>query len=87
MKSVFTVLVKKSGTEEFDLIKILKSSVWIFVTHCHSCMLSVDAIHHQVGKSNFWDAWMSFSKSTELTYTFIRGKHKAAGVIHTVCVL
>ena len=42
----------------------------------NSSILSVDAIHNPKekygkGKSTFWDAWMSFSKSAELTHTFI----------------
>ena len=75
MKSVFNVLVKKNGTEEFDLIKIFNKfgadicQALLFLYAFSGCNTVYS--FYDKGKSILWDAWMSFSKSTEYTYTFI----------------
>ena len=75
MKSVFNVLVKKNGTEEFDLIKIFNKfgadicQALLFFYAFSGCNTVYS--FYDKGKSILWDAWMSFSKSREYTYTFI----------------
>ena len=75
LKRVLIVLVKKNGTEEFILIKIFNKfdadicQVLPFFHAFSRCDTS--ASFYGKGKSTFWDAWMSYSKSTELTHTFI----------------
>ena len=75
LKRVLIVLVKKNGTEEFILIKIFNKfdadicQVLPFFHAFSGCDTS--ASFYGKGKSTFWDAWMSYSKSTELTHTFI----------------
>ena len=76
MKSVFTVLVKENGREEFDLVKIFNkfgADIFQALSFFHA-FIGCDTLSsfYGKGKSTFWDAWMSFSKSTELTHTFIK---------------
>ena len=75
MNRVFTVLVKKNSTKEFDLIKIFNKfgadicqALPLFHT-LSGCDTSFS--FYGKGKCTFWDAWMSLSKSAEPTYTFI----------------
>ena len=76
MKSVFIVLVKKNGTEEFDLTKIFNrfgadicQTLQFFNAFCGCGTLSS---FYDKGKSKFWDAWMLYSNRTEHTDTFIK---------------
>ena len=75
VKSVFTVLVKKNGTEEFDLIKILNkfgADICRALPFLHAFSgCDTSSSFYGKDKSTLWNPWMSFSKSTELTHTFI----------------
>ena len=72
-ESIFVVLLKKSNTEGFNLIKIFDTfgadiCQELLLFHAFSgCDASSN--FYGRGKFTFWDAWMSFSKSTELAYT------------------
>lgn len=75
VKSIFTVLVKKNGTEEIDLTKKFNKfgvNICLVLPFFHTfsgCNTSYS--FYTKGKSIFWDTWMSFTKSTVLSHTFI----------------
>ena len=72
---VFTVLLKENYIGAFDLIKIFSKfgdnicQTLSFFQGLSGCDTS--SSFNGKGKPTFWDALMSFSKSRELTYTFI----------------
>ena len=94
-KIIFVVFLKRSNTEGFDLIKILDT---FGADTCQALLLfhafsgcNTSSNFYGRGKSTFWDAWMSFSKSSKLVYTsydqYFGNDHRNTDINKARCTL
>ena len=75
-KSVFTQLEKRGGAEEHNLIELYNqfgSEICHSLTFFHAFSgCDTTSSFYGKGKTTFWDVWMTFSKHSALTQTFIQ---------------
>ena len=74
-KNVYTLLVKNSGTEEFDIVKLYNTNgadICMALPFFHAFTgCDTASGFFGKGKSSFWDSWMSYPRKTELTNALI----------------